>query len=203
MYRTNFRLRSKLLREGEPGDPNAGGGGATPPVDEGLNDAGKAAIQRERDAAKEAVRGKAAAVSELDKVRKELDELRGATQSDWEKALTAAKKEAKAEVLSAANNRLIRAEIRAAAAGLGFHDPADAAVQLHERFGEVKVSDDGDVDGATVKSLIEKLAADKPYLVKTDGKAAPLPGQGHHPKPPSSGREQGLAEAAKRFPKPA
>lgn len=200
MYKTNSALRSRLLREGEPGEPGAGGGGVTPPVDEGLNEAGKAAIQRERDAAKEAGRAKAAAVAQVAQLQKELDDLKGATQSDLEKALAAAKKEAKTEVLTAANGRLIRAEIRAAAAALGFHDPADAAVQLRDSFNEVKVSDDGDVDPDAVKALIQKLATDKPYLVKSDnGRPPPLPGQGQHQQPPTTGAAQGKAEALKRF----
>lgn len=200
MHRINSTMRSKLLREGEPGQPGAGGGGATPPpAEEGLTEAGKAAIQREREAAKEAGRAKAAAVSQLAELQKELDELKGATQSDLEKALAAAKKEAKTEVLSSANNRLIKAEVKAAAAALGFHNPSDAAVQLRDSFGDVKVSDDGDVDEATVKALIEQLAKDKPYLVKTDsGRPTPLPGQGQHQTPPNSGLEQAREQARKR-----
>jgi hypothetical protein len=200
MYRTNSAMRSKLLREGEPGHPGAGGGGATPPpAEEGLTEAGRAAIQREREAAKESGRARAAAVAQATELQKELDELKGATQSDLEKALAAAKKEARTEVLSAANGRLIKAEVKAAAAALGFHNPSDAAVQLRDSFGDVKVSDDGEVDEAAVKALIEQLAKDKPYLVKTEnGRPQPLLGQGHHQQSPNAGRDQALEQARRR-----
>lgn len=122
-------------------------------------------------------------------------------KTELERAVDKAAQEARAQYATVANARLIRSEVKAAAAALGFHDPADAAVQLRDSFGDIPVSEDGDVDEKAVKALIEKLASEKPYLVKTDnGKSQPLPGQGQHQKAPNSGREQGLAEARRRFP---
>lgn len=132
---------------------------------------------------------------------KRFDEIEAENATELEKAVKAADTAARADVSTKANQKLIRAEIKAAAAHLGFHDPTDAAVQLQARFGDVKVSDDGDVDEAAVKALIEDLAKSKPYLVKADtGRPQPLPGQGQHQKAPNQGREQGLAEARRRFP---
>jgi hypothetical protein len=121
-------------------------------------------------------------------------------KTELERAVDKASQEARTQYATVANARLIRSEVKAAAAALGFHDPADAAVQLRDAFGDITVSEDGDVDEKAVKALIEKLASEKPYLVKSDsGKPLPLPGQGQHQTPTPSGRERGLAEARKRF----
>lgn len=141
---------------------------------------------------------------ELKAKAEKFDEIEAQNATELEKAIKKADADARVDVSAKANQRLIRAEVKAAAAALGFHDPADAAVQLRDKFGDVKVTDDGDVDEAAVKAFIEQLAKDKPYLVKTDsGRPVPLPGQGHHQKAPSAGREQGMAEAKRRFGKPA
>src|SRR5687768_8937703 len=115
MHKTNRTLRNRLLREETPGDPNAGGGGATPPVTDGLGDAGKAAIQKEREAAAEAGRLKAAAEAKAAELQAELDALKGATQTEQEKAIEAARKEARTQVLSEVGRSLVSSAIEAAA----------------------------------------------------------------------------------------
>ena len=146
-------------------------------------------------------RGKFADYNDLKAKAAKFDEIEAQNATELEKATKKAADEARAEMSTKTNARLIRAEVKAAAAAARFHDPADAAMQLAARFGEIKVSDDGDVDEATVKTLIDDLAQAKPYLVKSDvSKPKPLPGQGQNQPGPSSGREQGLAEAKKRFP---
>src|SRR5688572_24831591 len=115
MRKTNNYLRSRLLREETPGEPNGGGGGATPPVTEGLGDAGKAAIQAERAAANEAKRLKAAAEAEAERLQKELDALKGATQTEQEKAIEAARKEARTQVLGEFSRNLVASAIESAA----------------------------------------------------------------------------------------
>jgi hypothetical protein len=128
------------------------------------------------------------------------DEIEAQNATELDKAIKKADAEARADMSTKTNTRLVRAEVKAAASAVGFHDPADAAVLLQGKFGEVKVTDDGDVDESAVKALVEELAKAKPHLVKTDnGRPAPLPGQGQHQKPPSTGAEQGKAEALKRF----
>ena len=180
---TTKKLRARLLRDGEPGQP-AGGGGATPPVDDGLNEGGRTAIQREREAAAEANRLRAAEKQRADAAEEELRRIREANQTEQEKALAAAREEGKAEVAATANTRLIRAEVKAAAASAGFNDSADAVAQLETRFGEIPVTATGDVDEAAVKAMVNKLAEDKPYLVKqavTVPAFASNPGQGTPP----------------------
>lgn len=184
MYKTNRVLRARVLREGEPGEPNASGGGATPP--DGLGDAGKAAIQREREAAAEANRLRAAAEAEREQLRKELDELKGATQTEQEKAIEAARKEAREQVLSEVGGSLITSAVEAAATAAKFFDSSDAVDKLRHRFSEVTVSG-GMVDKAKVAELVKELAESKPHLVQSGPGAMPLPGQGTPPAAPSTG----------------
>lgn len=129
------------------------------------------------------------------------DEIEAQNATELEKAVKKAADEARADMTDTTNKRLVRAEVKAAAAALGFHNPAIAATQLSDKFAGVKVSDTGDVDEAAVKALVEQLAKDEPYLVKTDiGRPQPLLGQGHHQPPVNAGKERALAEAKKRFP---
>jgi hypothetical protein len=145
-------------------------------------------------------RQKYAGFDDLKTKAAEFDKIQEQNATELEKAVKKAADEARAEMSTKANTVLIRAEVRAAAAAVGFHDPIDAAVQLRDKFAEVKVTEDGDVDEAAVKALIDDLAKSKPYLVNTGAaKPAPIPGQGNHQKAPSLGREQGLAEAERRF----
>jgi hypothetical protein len=69
--------------------------------------------------------------------------------------------------------RLIRAEVASVARDLEFADPDDAW-KLAD-LAEVKADDDLNVDRALVKKTLEKLAKDKPYLLKVGG-GAPKPG---------------------------
>jgi hypothetical protein len=145
-------------------------------------------------------RGKFADYNDLKAKATKFDEIEAQNATELDKAIKKADADARADMSTKTNTRLVRAEVKAAASAVGFHDPADAAVLLQGKFGEVKVTDDGDVDEEAVKALVEDLAKAKPHLVKTDnGRPAPLPGQGQHQKPPSTGAEQGKAEALKRF----
>jgi hypothetical protein len=185
-----------------PGTPPAGaptpngqpGQGATPPpADPPLGEAGQRALAAERQF-------RADAEARATAAEQELAAIKATTQTDQEKAIEAAK----AEGLASANTRLVRAEVKAAAAAAGFHDPGDAAVQLHNRLAEVKITKEGDVDQAKVTELVAELAKAKAYLVKAPGATPPaaLPGQGNHPPAPISGAAAGKAEAEKRFGKP-
>lgn len=223
MY-TKSTLRARLLRDGEPGAGTAGGGGTppaggtgTPPAgtagtagqpgagqagtgDNQLGEAGKTALEKERAAAREANRLKSTAEQRAEAAEAELAKIREANQSEAEKATAKAVKEATDQVTATGNARLVRAEVKAAAATAGFHDPHDAALLLSEKFAQVKVGNDGQVDEAAVKSLVEDLAKSKPHLVKTGSNGAtPLPGQGGHGQGPASGKDAGLAEARRRF----
>jgi hypothetical protein len=72
----------------------------------------------------------------------------------------------KDEALAAANERILKAEVRAAAAGK-LTDPADALRFLD--LSALEVGADGEVDGKAVASAIEDLVKNKPYLAAQGG----------------------------------
>lgn len=210
--------RARCLRDGGAGsDPatggttTGGGGTTTAPAgtpatgassDEHLGEGGKAALDRERAAARDASRQKTAAEQRADAAEAELAKVREANQSEAEKATAKAVKDATDAVTETANKRLVRAEVKAVAAAVGFHDPRDAALLLADSFGQIKVGTDGQVDEAAVKALVDGLAKDKPHLVKTAGAATVLPGQGSTGGSAPTGKEAGMAEARRRFGEP-
>lgn len=129
-----------------------------------LGDAGKKALDRQ----------KARANSERDKrkaLEAELAALRaksaGGDENDIEAARKAARDEGKAEALSRANERILRSEIRAAAAGK-LNDPADALKLLD--LSKFEVDDDGNVDEDEIADAIADLVKNKPYLAAQGGK---------------------------------
>lgn len=129
------------------------------------------------------------------------DQIEAQNATELEKAVKKAADEARADMSAQTNNRLVRAEVKAVAAALGFHNPAVAATQLAGEFAGIKVSDTGDVDEKAVKALVEQLAKDEPYLVKTDtGRPQPLLGQGHHQPPVDAGKARAQEQLKKRFP---
>lgn len=96
------------------------------------------------------------------------DEVSGILAAEKErrdKALPAEVQKQIDDAFTAANDRLIGAEIRTQAAVLGFVD-ADDALKLIDRS-ELKVDDKGNVTG--VKEALEALAKAKPHLVKRSG----------------------------------
>jgi hypothetical protein len=218
MFRTNSALHARLLRDGGAGNDPAtsggvGGGGSTtqPATDQGasgqgddLGDTGKAVLDRERANAREHKRVADAEKARADAAEAELEKLRAANQTEAEKATAKAVKEATAAATEQGNKRLVRAEVKAAAAHAGFHDPRDAALLLADRFDQVTVDDRGQVDEDAVKTLVDELARSKPHLVKAanGSSAKPLPGQGTTPSGSVSGKDAGLAEARKRFGEP-
>lgn len=147
---------------------------------EQLGDAGKKALdtmKAERKAARDAERAAVNSLAELhDKTAAEiraaikdgtLADLIGkpAAQAagngeppvDVAKVTAAAKREATA----AANQRILRAEVRAAAAGK-LADPADALTMLD--LSGIEVGDDGEVDRSELDDAIAELLTRKPYL---------------------------------------
>ncbi len=121
-----------------------------PKSDESLGEGGIRALEAERELRKEAeARARAAERAS-----------REAT-SDREKAIADAKAEARREILDEANGRLLRAEVKAAAAGK-FTNP-EVAVKLLD-LTAFKVADDGSVDTKAIETAIDKLLADEPYL---------------------------------------
>lgn len=137
-------------------DPGAGDD------DDQLGDAGRRALAQERTARRTAERAANAARAELDRIRAE-------SQSETDKAIAKAKAEGSAEALAKANDRVLRAEVKALAAGK-LADPADAVALLD--LSEFTVGDDGAVDAKAVGKAIDQLVKDKPYLAAGQRSAA-------------------------------
>jgi hypothetical protein len=126
-----------------------------------LGDAGKKALdamKADRNAARE----------EAKAVRAEFEALKA--QIEGREAEHKAAQDAqrvKDEALAAANERILKAEVRAAAAGK-LSDPQDALRFLD--MSEFEVGSDGEVDSSQVAKAIDDLIASKPYLAVQDGK---------------------------------
>lgn len=132
---------------------------------EDLGDAGKRALAAERQRASQAERASKTAARQLKQVTAELELLRQAGASDSEKAIAQAKKEAateaRKEALAEANGRLVRAEVRTAAAAEKI-DPA-LAVKLLD-LDDFDVDDDGEIDTKAITKAVKALIEEHPYL---------------------------------------
>ncbi|MGW2044646.1 hypothetical protein ACWCPF_05615 [Streptomyces sp. NPDC001858] len=102
--------------------------------------------------------------SERDK-RKQLEE-QLAQKAGADEAETVRRK-AEQDALGKANSRIVRAEVKAAAAGK-LADPADAYKFLD--LDQFEVDDDGNVDSEEVAEAIEELIKSKPYLAAATAK---------------------------------
>jgi hypothetical protein len=74
------------------------------------------------------------------------------------------KAQATREAIAKANTRIVRSEIKAAAAGK-FTDPADALAFLDPS--KFEVNENGDVDEDEIKDALEELLTRKPHLAAT------------------------------------
>lgn len=120
-----------------------------------LGDAGKKALD-----AMKAERNEAKA--EAKRFADEFAALRAQVEGrEAEHAATLAAQAVKDEALSAANQRILKAEVRAQAASK-LNDPKDALLYLD--LSGFEVGEDGEVDGDAVAAAIDKLITDKPYL---------------------------------------
>ena len=114
--------------------------------------------------------------------------------SDTEKAVAAAKAEGRTEALSAVNGRILRAEVKAAAAGK-LADPEDACSMLD--LDAFKVGDDGNVDTKAIVKAIDDLVKAKPYLA-SGAKPSALPGGGATPASGASTPAEAFAESLRQ-----
>lgn len=134
--------------------------GAASDGEKALGDAGKKALdamKAERNAAREAAK----------KAADELAALRAAAEGrEAEHKAELEAQRVKDEALSAANERILKAEIRAAAAAK-LADPADALRFLN--MSDFEVGADGEVDASQVAKAIDDLIASKPYLAAQGG----------------------------------
>lgn len=158
-----------------------------PDGSEALGDPGKKALaemkskwQAERAAAKKAAAERDALLAQIESGNK----------TPEEQALEEARREARAEATAKANERIVRANLRAAAAGL-LADPSDALAFID--ISQFDVDDDGEVDSGELGDAIEDLLKRKPHLAA--GKPNPFGGgadggAGAHPEPQKSDEEQ-------------
>lgn len=121
-------------------------------ADSGLKKALAAERKARRDAEK---RAKAAETQLADKDR-----------APEEQAIEAARREAREEAMTAANARIIRSEVKAAAAGK-IKNPA-LALKLIDAS-EIEVGDDGEVDSDAIEDAIATLLEEYPELA-ADGR---------------------------------
>jgi hypothetical protein len=86
--------------------------------------------------------------------------------SEQEKAIKAAREEGEKSVSEKYARKLLNAEVKAGAARLKFHDPADAITALGDL--ENLVTKDGEIDADAVSKVLTELAEKKPYLVEAE-----------------------------------
>lgn len=155
---------------GEPGtEPGKTGDGTNSGEpngdDDALGDKGKKAL--------DAMKAKEKATrAEARKLREELDALKAqlASQgkSEEERAAEEARRNAESEALSKANERILKSEVRAAAAGK-LANPKDALAFLD--LSQFEVDANGDVDAEEISDAITALLSERPYLAAQGGRA--------------------------------
>lgn len=157
----------------------------------------KGALERERAQRRDAERR----ARDGDAHKARLDELEAATQSDTERAVTAARREGAQEAIAAANVRLVAAEARALAAEARFRNPQLAVRAIGDELRGINVTDDGLVDTDSITAALKALAAAEPYLIEDTGPRTPKPdpSQGSGRPPATQTGQAGAAEAARRF----
>lgn len=126
--------------------------------EDSLNDPGKKALDSMKSKWKAAEAKAKAAKAEADALKAEKE---SAGKEPDEQKLEQARNEAKAEANAAANRRILRSEIKAAAAGK-FADPSDAFAYLD--LEEFDVDENGDVDEEAIADALAELLKKKPYL---------------------------------------
>ncbi|MFD4797215.1 hypothetical protein [Streptomyces anulatus] len=142
--------------EGEPG---------TATGSERQGEAGTGAEGDQVDEVKEAETARAAAEKRASEAEQEAARLRRSNAATKGTDLDALRAEVRAEFTEA----LVRAELRAAAAGK-LRDPADALALLDAAS---LAGPGGDIDAAAVTAAVDQLVKDKPYLAVAEGSTAP------------------------------
>jgi hypothetical protein len=153
--------------------------------DKPLGPAGQKALQAEKEKRKEAARKLREAQAELERLRNG-DDKAAAAAAEAEKA-----------ALAKANKRILRSEVKAAAAGR-LADPTDALRLLD--LDQFEVGEDGEVDEGELNDAIADLLKKKPYLAaQQNGKPRFQGGadQGARKKVPAKTVVEQIAEAEK------
>lgn len=100
------------------------------------------------------------------------------------------RRQAESDALAKANARIVKAEVRAAAAGK-LADPADALNFID--LTEFEVGEDGDVDQDDIAEAIDDLLRRKPYLAAQGGTKSPKPDRSQ------GAKGKGTGTAAQQF----
>lgn len=136
-----------------------------------LGDPGKRAIdamKQQRNAARDAARPWTQLADELGLTPEEIRaKLKPAEPDPAQMA-----RDAQREAVQKANRRILRAEVKAAAAAK-LRDAGDALVHLD--LDKFAVGEDGDVDAEELREALDDLLTRKPYLAKDDGPRTPVP----------------------------
>lgn len=180
-------------------------------VDEdALPDPVKSVLKKERGNARDAKRARRTAEAahatekaRADRLQAEIDRLKKKPPSkdddgkpDTAAEIEAARQAAQAEAEAKANERIIRAEVKAAAAGK-FADPS-VAVRLVD-LSLITVDANGDVDEDAIAEQFEEILEKTPALA-AKAKRKPKPNEGQGKKStPHTGADAGRAEAERRF----
>lgn len=150
------------VRGGSDDNPPDADPGTDPPADPPADDwqakfAGQQKVNRDLEARSRKD------LKTIEKLTADLEKLRqgSAPAEEVESLLADARKQAAEEATSAANARIVRAEVKAAATGL-FADPADAVAFLD--LTAFNVDDEGEVDGKAVRAALDELLKKKPHL---------------------------------------
>ncbi|HEY9369743.1 hypothetical protein [Streptomyces sp.] len=152
---------------------------------------GKAALDQERKARRDAERAKREADKARRDLEKQLQEYLDRDKSDTEKAV--ARAESAEQRIEALLQRAVRAEVRALAVEK-FEDPEDAITYLREKFGGY--SDDGDIDADRIKADLADLLERKPHLAKK-------PAEPDKRRPPAPDKTQASSANKQRSSSPA
>lgn len=142
-----------------------------------LGDKGKQALDRMK------------AKLKVEKDRRVAAEAKVAQAGDADDAATA-RREAETAALAKANTRIVRAEVKAAAAGK-LADPVDALNFID--LAQFEVDDDGDVDQEEIAEAVAELLRKKPYLAAQGGTSKPKPDRSQ------GANGSGVATNAQRF----
>jgi hypothetical protein len=126
---------------------------------DGLGDKGREALAKERQARRDAEKARKAAERELADLKAK--SAAGQQQDDAAKAAEQARRDAEDTANKRANERILRAEVRAAAAGK-LADPADALAFID--MSQFEFCDDGSVDADEITEAISDLLKRKPHL---------------------------------------
>lgn len=134
----------------------------------------------------------------LDQAKQKFEADKDEGQKQLEAAIEEARTTARQEVLSQANQRLVKAEfmLAAANAGIKFGEDAFALAQTTDLWTSVEVDDEGQVSGFD-DAFFAELKTQKPYLFEEAKAKIPDAGAGAHGE---AGEKNSLQELAAKYP---